>query len=334
MPLPGPELTGGAAPLFVLMLALALDAAFGGIRPVFRYLPHPVAVMGAGVGWFDRRLNREKRSWRARAVRGAVAALVMVGLSALAGWGMAALARALPYGWLLELLAVTVLLAQRSLFVHVHAVARGLVREGADGGRAAVRHIVGRDTASLDGHGVARAAIESLAENFADGVVAPVFWYALLGLPGLVAYKCVNTMDSMIGHRTERHAAFGATAARLDDAVNAIPARLAGVLIAAAAAFAPAVRPARAFKVMLRDAGKHRSFNAGWPEAAMAGALGVALAGPRRYGGEAVADPWIGDEFDARAGVWDIHRALYLFIVACLMDFAMVAILFALRLGL
>ena len=330
MPIPGPVLTGGPAPFFLLMLALALDAAIGDMGPLFRLLPHPVVAMGAGIGWLDRRLNRDKRSHRARVLRGAFAALVMVALSAMAGWGVQELARAVPYGWIIELLLVTSLIAQRSLFDHVRAVARGLSDGGVAGGRAAVRHIVGRDPASLDEHGVARAAIESLAENFADGVVAPVFWYALLGLPGLAAYKCVNTMDSMIGHRTVRHAAFGATAARLDDALNAVPARLAGLLIALAAIFAPKARPARAHKIMWRDAGKHRSPNAGWPEAAMAGALGVALAGPRRYGGAAVPDPWLGEEFDARAGVFHIHRALYLYVVACVMDFALVAVLFAL----
>lgn len=332
MLVPGPDLTGGAAPFFLLMLALVFDAVVGDLGPVFRLLPHPVAVMGAGIGWFDRRLNRDKRSRRARVLRGAVAALTMIALAVLAGWGVEELARAIPYGWIIELLLVTTLIAQRSLFDHVRAVARGLSDGGVAGGRAAVRHIVGRDPARLDKHGVARAAMESLAENFADGVVAPVFWYALLGLPGLAAYKCVNTMDSMIGHRTERHSAFGATAARLDDALNAVPARLAGVLIALAAIVAPMARPMRALKVMWRDAGKHRSFNAGWPEAAMAGALAVALAGPRHYGGEAVSDPWLGEEFDARAGVTHIHRALYLYIVACVMDFALVAILFAAKL--
>ncbi len=329
MPIPGPDLTGGPAPFFLLMLALALDAAMGGMGALYRLLPHPVVVMGAGIGWLDRRLNRENRSRRALVLRGALAALIMAALSGVAGWGVAVLAHTVPYGWAIELLLVTSLIAQRSLFDHVRAVARGLTDGGVAGGRAAVRHIVGRDPASLDKHGVARAAIESLAENFADGVVAPVFWYALLGLPGLLVYKCVNTMDSMIGHRTERHGAFGATAARLDDALNIIPARLAGLMIALAAIFAPKARPLRAHKIMWRDAGKHRSPNAGWPEAAMAGALGVALAGPRRYGGEAVSDPLLGEEFDARADVVQIHRALYLYVVACVIDFALVAILFA-----
>src|SRR5690606_17129842 len=159
---------------------------------------------------------------------------------------------------------------------HVRAVAVGL-GDNLEAGRAAVSHIVGRDPAQLDEHGVSRAAIESLAENFGDGVIAPVFWYVLFGFPGLLVYKTVNTMDSMIGHRTERYRAFGMVAARLDDALNYFPARLSALMIALAAAVSPKANPFRAIKTMVRDAGKHRSFNAGWPEGAMAGALGIAL---------------------------------------------------------
>ena len=196
---------------------------------------------------------------------------------------------------------------------------RALARGGLDGGREAVRQIVGRDPASLDAHGVARAAIESLAENFSDGVVAPVFWYLLLGLPGLFAYKMVNTLDSMIGHRTPRYRAFGWAAARLDDVLNTVPAPLSGVLLAAAAVFAKNGRPGHAFTIMLRDGRKHHSPNAGWPESAMAGALSLALAGPRRYAEGLVADPWLGDG-SARAGVSDIVRGLHLYRRACLIQ--------------
>ena len=177
------------------------------------------------------------------------------------------------------------LVAQRSLYDHVAAVALALDRGGLAAGREAVRHIVGRDPSRLDAHGVARAAIESLAENFSDGVVAPVFWYLLLGLPGLFAYKMANTLDSMIGHKTPHYLAFGWAAARFDDLANLAPARISGVLIAAAAVFAEKGRPGRALAIMLRDGAKHRSPNAGWPEGAMAGALDLALAGPRHYAG-------------------------------------------------
>jgi adenosylcobinamide-phosphate synthase len=172
---------------------------------------------------------------------------------------------------------------------------------------------------SLDAYGVARAAIESLAENFSDGVVAPAFWFLLLGLPGLLAYKMANTLDSMIGHKTPHYLSFGWAAARFDDLVNLLPARISGLLITGAALFAEKGRPGRALAIMLRDARKHRSPNAGWPEAAMAGALGLALAGPRHYPEGAVVDPWVGDG-TARAATSDIGRALSLYKLACLME--------------
>ncbi len=317
--------SAGLAPPVILFLALVVDAVVGEFGPLFRMLPHPVAWIGSLTGWFDRRLNRERRSENARFVRGLVVVVLMVGLAAAAGWGLHGLARDVPHGWAIELVAVTLLVAQRSLFDHVRAVARGLEHDGLRGGRAAVARIVGRDPETLDEHGVARAAIESLAESFADGVVAPVFWYLLLGLPGLLVYKTVNTMDSMIGYRTERHAAFGRAAARLDDVMNYLPARIAAVLIVVASAFVPRGRPGASFRVMARDGGKHRSPNAGWPEAAMAGALGVALAGPRSYGGATENEPWVGGEFPARVAPADIRRALYLFVVACLMEAVIVA---------
>ena len=185
----------------------------------------------------------------------------------------------------------------------------------------------------MDAPAVGRAAIESLAENFSDAVVAPVFWYVLLGAPGILVYKTVNTMDSMIGHKTPRHRAFGFTAARLDDALNAIPARLSAVFIALAALFVPSTNPKAALRTAWRDAGKHRSFNAGWPEAAMAGALGLALAGPRTYLGGVVDDHWMGDG-RARVNDRDIRRALYVYGVACLIVAGTVGAIAAVRLQL
>jgi len=325
--------SAGVSPTIILFLALVLDALFGEFGIVFRVLPHPVAMIGGLTGWFDRRLNRKRLSQGARLARGLLVTLLVVGLAACAGWGLHRLANMVLHGWVIEVLAVTLLVAQRSLFDHVRAVARGLEREGLSGGRAAVAQIVGRDPEELDRHGVARAGIESLAESFCDGVVAPVFWYLILGLPGLAAYKAVNTMDSMIGYRTERHAAFGRTAARLDDVMNFIPARVAAVLIVVASVFVPGGRPGASFRVMARDSGKHRSPNAGWPEAAMAGALRVALAGPRSYHGAVVDEPWVGGEFPARIGPPDIRRALYVFVVACLMEALIVALIASLFLA-
>jgi adenosylcobinamide-phosphate synthase len=217
-----------------------------------------------------------------------------------------------------EALVIGILLAQRGLYEHVTAVAVALERGGLPAGREAVRHIVGRDPMRLDAPGVARAAIESLAENFSDGVVAPIFWYLLLGLPGLFAYKMTNTLDSMIGHRTARYRSFGWAAARFDDGLNLVPARLSGLLLVAAATFAGEANTGRAFATMRRDARKHHSPNAGWPEAAMAGALGVALAGPRDYAEGRVEDPWLGSGTPL-ARPADIDRALRLYALACLL---------------
>jgi adenosylcobinamide-phosphate synthase len=315
----------GLLPPLVLLAALLIDAIVGEFGPLFRVLPHPVAMIGAITDWLDRRLNRERRAAGARALRGAVVLVVLAAAMAALGWLIADVSRSVPFGWIIELLLVVLLLAQRSLFDHVRAVARALERDGLAGGRAAVAHIVGRDPAQLDEHGVSRAAIESLAESFSDGVVAPAFWYLLLGLPGLFVFKTINTMDSMIGYRSERHAAFGMATAKLDDALNYIPARIAGGFIVAAAMFVPKGLSSQALSVMLRDGGKHRSPNAGWPEAAMAGALSVALSGPRMYDGKAEDAPWLGEEFSARIGTAEIRRALYLFVVACLVNAAVIA---------
>ncbi|HEU0070925.1 MAG TPA: adenosylcobinamide-phosphate synthase CbiB [Alphaproteobacteria bacterium] len=322
---PGPD---GPPPALLLLLALALDWLTTGFGWLWRILPHPVAWIGALIGWLERRLNRPfddgGRSIGVLRLRGALTVLIVVGLAAGAGWAIAHYGRLLPYGWLIELFFATVLLAQRSLFVHVRLVAKALHRNGIEGGRAAVRHIVGRDVASLDEYGVARAAVESGAENFSDAVVAPVVWYLLLGLPGMAAYKAINTLDSMIGYRTARYEQFGKVAARLDDAANFVPARIAALLIALAAIAAPTANPWRALVTTLRDARKHRSPNAGWPEAAMAGALDLALAGPRPYHGQLQPGPWIGSG-RARVTPHDINRALYLYAVACLLTMAAVA---------
>ncbi|MBI3710973.1 MAG: cobalamin biosynthesis protein CobD [Proteobacteria bacterium] len=313
-------------PLVLLLLALAVDAVFGDMPLLFRWVPHPVAVAGSTIEFLERRLNRDTRDEATRRLRGAVVAAAVALGAAAAGIVILEMTRQLAWGWAIETFLAAVLVAQRSLHDHVKAVAAALDAGGLTAGRDVVRHIVGRDPESLDEHGVARAAIESLAENFADGVVAPVFWYVIAGLPGMLAYKAVNTLDSMIGHRSPRYLAFGMVAARLDTAMNFLPARIAGLIFAIAAVIAPTANPGAALRTMWRDAGKHRSLNAGWPEGAMAGALGVALAGPRRYGAEQVSDPWIGDG-RARATSHDIRRALYVFIVACLVHAALVGLL-------
>ena len=314
---------GGFDPLVLLLMAILVEAYIGEAERLFKTVPHPVRIIGNAIGFFDRKLNRETRSQVDRAFRGALVVAFMVLATGAVGWAVAWLSLHHPWGWIVEFLAIVSLLAARGLYDRVSAVGKAL-RDGVEPAREAVSHIVGRDPAQMDGFGVARAAIESLAENFSDGVVAPVFWYVLFGFPGLLVYKTVNTLDSMIGYPTPKYRAFGMTAARLDDVLNLIPARLAGLFIVVAALFVPTAKPGGALRVMLRDSGKHRSFNAGWPEGAMAGALDLALAGPRQYPGRTVNDPWIGGG-TAKAGPKDISRGLYLYGVACLINFMWVA---------
>ena len=277
--------------------------------------------MGALIAALDRGLNRPLWGAGTRRALGVAAVLVLLALTAgPVALAQAALLRTLPRPAALGVLALAActLLASRSLWSHVAAVGEGLGAEGLDGGRRAVARIVGRNPATLDAAGVVRAAIESLAENFSDGVVAPAFWCAALGLPGIVAYKAINTADSMIGHLTPRHAAFGWAAARLDDVVNLPASRLSALWIAAAAAITGADWRA-ALRTVARDARAHRSPNAGWPEAAMAGALGLRLAGPRVYGKTRVDDAWMGDG-RSEATPDDLARALRLYRVACLVQ--------------
>src|SRR6202045_1511295 len=238
--LPAATMTRVAAdPVLLLVAGLVIDALFGDLPAIFRFAPHPVLLAGRAIAFFARKLNRETRSEASRRERGIVTVVVLVGGAALLGLTVERLCRGSLVGAALEAAMIAVLVAQRSLYEHVAVVAAALANGGLDDGRKAVRHIVGRDPMSLDAHGVARAAIESLAENFSDGVVAPVFWYLILGLPGLFVYKMANTLDSMIGHRTPHYRAFGWAAARFDDLLNIAPARLGGLLLVGAAAVPP-----------------------------------------------------------------------------------------------
>ncbi len=323
---PWQPVSGNGGTTLILLLALLLDALLGGRSSLGGPFPHPVRLIGRAIDLLDRRLNRARHSPAGRRWRGLVTAAGLTALAVLIGWLIGALRRTWRWGWLIELLLVTTMLAQRSLFVHVRAVARALQADGLAGGRRAVALIVGRDPASLDTFGVARAAIECCAESFADGIVAPVLWYLAGGLPGLLALKTVNTMDSMIGHKSEHYRDFGMVAARTDDLMMFLPARVAGVLLCAAACFAPRGRPWRALRIMWRDHRRHDSPNAGWPEAAMAGAFDLALSGPRRYGGETVNKGWIGDG-RARATAADIVSALYLLALACFLEAGLIVLL-------
>ncbi|KUL93094.1 cobalamin biosynthesis protein CobD [Bosea sp. WAO] len=303
----------------LLLAALLIEAALGYPARLYAWIGHPVTWIGALIARLDRGLNRESAAFAARRLAGlfALAILLCVTLAAsLALLWLCSLAGAfalLP----LALLAST-LLAQRSLHEHVAAVAEGLENGGLPGGRKAVSMIVGRDPESLDEAGVARAAIESLSENFSDGIVAPAFWLGMGGLTGAVLYKAINTADSMIGHKSPRHLAFGWAAARLDDLVNLPASRLTALMLVGAAALDRQADASAAWRAVRRDARRHRSPNAGWPEAAMAGALGLRLAGPRVYGAVRVEDGWMGDG-RAEATAADIRRALGLYRKSCLL---------------
>lgn len=304
--------------LWVVLAALAFDAVIGDPDWLWRRVPHPVALVGRLIAALDRVLNRDTWSNAARRGAGAVAVVALVGLAAGAGYAIEWMLGQGLVAILVQGLMASVLIAQRSLYQHVARVQRAFPG-GLNDARRAVAMIVGRDPDVLDEPAVGRAAIESCAENFSDGIVAPVFWLALLGLPGLIAYKAINTADSMIGHRNARYESFGWAAARIDDLVNLIPARLSGVLIALVAPVANG-SIVGSFKVMLHDAGKHRSPNAGWPESAMAAALGLALAGPRRYGDRVVDDAFLNASGRMRAGPNDIGRALRVLVAACVVQ--------------
>jgi len=312
--------------LGVLVVALLLDALIGDPDWLWRRAPHPVVLIGRLIDWLDAWFNDAERSAAERRLAGAMATAILVIGAIVIGGVLAWLLHRLPLGWLLEALAASVFLAQRSLYEHVARVRAAFATGGLDDPRRAVSAIVGRDPEALDESGVCRAAIETTAENFSDGVVAPAFYFALFGLPGLMAYKAINTADSMIGHRTTRHEAFGWASARLDDLVNLVPARLAGALIALVA---PVVGGSigESFRVMTRDASLHRSPNAGWPEAAMAAALGVALAGPRVYVEGVVDDPFVNAAGRRDAAPGDIRSALNVLVAACGLEIAIYAAL-------
>jgi adenosylcobinamide-phosphate synthase len=311
------------ATLLALGLALVLEAVLGYPAALQARIGHPVSWMGALIGALDRRFNDADQSADERRRAGLLGLFVLLIVTGFVAETVTLLVLSLPLGLVLVAGLASSLLAARSLDEHVGAVAEAL-EAGLPSGRAAVSHIVGRNPEALDEAGIARAAIESLAENFSDGVVAPAFWFACLGLPGAALYKAINTADSMIGHRTPRHEAYGAAAARLDDLVNLPASRLAMLLIVVAAAILPGASPSGAWRTARRDARRHRSPNAGWPEAAMAGALGFRLNGPKTYGERRVGDAFMGDgraELDAA----DILRALRLYRLACLVLLGLVA---------
>jgi adenosylcobinamide-phosphate synthase len=308
------------------LFALLIEAAVGYPDRLVRAIGHPVTWIGRLVGLLDLTLNHESMRNASRRAAGILAIAVVVIVVGAVAWVVERGLLLLPLGIVAAAIVASSFLAQRSLHDHVARVAEALEQHGLAAGREAVSHIVGRDPEALDQAAVARAAIESLAENFSDGVVAPAFWLVAGGLPGGAVYKAINTADSMIGHRTSRHEAFGFAAARLDDLVNLPASRLSALLIVPAAAVTTGASAANAWRAVVRDASRHRSPNAGYPEAAMAGALGLALAGPRSYGGIQVDDAIMGDgRRDATAA--DIRAALALYRRANALLIGLVALL-------
>jgi adenosylcobinamide-phosphate synthase len=294
----------------VAFLALLIERFLGYPAFLLRGIGHPVEWMGQIISRLDSNLNRRPSGkWGGR-LKGCLALLLLLLIVAAVTVPLAVALRQVKGGWIAEALLATSLLAQFDLRRYVAAVAEGL-DNGLANGHAAISHIVGRDPEALDESGVARAALESLAENTSDAIVAPAFWLILLGLPGIALYKAINTADSMIGHKTERYLHFGWASARIDDLVNLPCARLAGLLIAGAACLTSPSRGADAFEIMKRDAKRHFSPNAGWPEAALAGALRVRLGGPRFYGGVKVDLPWIGSGSEILSAA-DIRHGLKL----------------------
>ncbi len=300
----------------LLTLALALEAVVGYPDAVFCRIGHPVTWIGWLIGKLDAALNREQLAPWQRRVHGAMALIAVMVVATGVAYLLQRVLLTLSAGWIVVVIVAASLIAQRSLYRHVADVADALERGGLATGRTAVAKVVGRNPATLDEAGICRAAIETLAENFSDGVIAPAFWFVIGGLPGMMAYKAANTADSMIGHRTQRHEAFGWAAARFDDLVNLPASRLAACLLVMAATLKPRAAPVAAARAVRRDAWRHRSPNAGWCEAAMAGALGLKLAGPRIYGDVIVDDAWMGVG-RAAATVADIRAALSLYRIAC-----------------
>ena len=279
----------------LLLIALFLDALLGEPEWAWSRIPHPVEFIGKIIDALEKSCNRGEN-------RKAKGILVVAGL-AVAAFMLGALVAAVPDYGLLELLFAAILLSYKSLVEHVTAVADGL-RINLSEGRREVAKLVGRDVEQMEQADVARAAIESAAENFSDGVIAPAFWFLLFGLPGIMVYKVVNTADSMIGYRDERFGEFGMAAARLDDILNWIPARISAVLIAVTN------RSWKQFRAIRRDAALHRSPNAGWPEAALAMALDIALSGPRNYGGVRTDFPYVNPDGKRELSVSDIYETL------------------------
>ncbi|MCG8510581.1 MAG: cobalamin biosynthesis protein [Rhodospirillales bacterium] len=322
----------GFDPAVLLLSAMALDAALGGFTSAFRFLPHPEAQLRRVVSALEGKLNREKRSAVDRAIRGALVAIFGVAAAGAIGLGVAWLGRNHDFGWVVELLLIAALIDQRACQARLRGVGKALSAGSLEEARQTLQPLTHRDTARMDDHGVVRSALEIGAVNVCAGAIAPIFWYVLFGLPGMAVCRALTVMNAAIGHSSARYRAFGMTAARLNDVAQLVPVRIAGLLIALAALFAPTAKPGAAFATMMREARNYPAPGVGWPVAAVAGALGLALGGPRHYAERTTDDPWIGSG-SAQAEKTHLRRGLYLFAVARLINVMLVALLALLRYG-
>lgn len=315
--------------LVTLFCAIVLDMLVGDPDWIWRKYTHPIVWFGRATGYADKKFNSSRLSNSQRKFRGIIVLTMLVSGAVILGLlSVAILSRFGVFGHVLEIIIVAIFIAQKSMSDHVERIIRPLKQRDIDGARTAVSMIVGRDTKQLDEPSISRATIESMSENFSDGVVAPVFWFAVLGLPGLLAYKMINTTDSMLGHMTEKYQDFGWASARLDDVVNWVPARLSALFIVIASVFGRGTSAAlRAIKVVLQDAKLHRSPNAGWPESAMAGVLDVALAGPRTYAEYKVDDAYMNEAGRQKLKFSDVELAKIVFWTACLIEALVVLVL-------
>jgi len=300
-----------------LFVALLIDAIIGDPDWLWRKMSHPVVWMGHLINRLDQRLNRPADNQEKRRQAGLFTLIILIGLGLVVGVSLQFLVNLFVLPWVLEALIVAIFLSGRSLHDHVERVAVELEKTDLVNARIAVAKIVGRDPEKLDRSDISRASIESLAENFSDGVIAPALWFLVAGLPGVIVYKMVNTADSMIGHKTIRHRDFGRATAQFDDLINLPASRISAVLCIFGAALRYGLSAARkAVHTIRNDATKHRSPNAGWPEAAMAGALDIALSGPRSYEGEQGKEPWINVNGRRQLDHEDIKASLYLYITS------------------
>ena len=299
----------------VLMLALAIDIVIGDPNWFYRRIPHPIAIIGHMINKLDLLFNKPDLKSLTRKLLGVLFIIICLFITGMIGWAAQLLLKSIEINHYIEALVVSIFIAQNSLYRHVRNVANAVRPGNIIEARIVVSHIVGRDPSNLDEAGVCRASIESLSENFSDGVIAPIFWYLIAGIPGILMYKTLNTADSMVGHLNDKYTSFGWASARLDDIANFIPARFTALLICLTAIVIPSTKGFRALKAVFDDANQHRSVNAGWPEAAMAGALDIRLAGPRVYEGVPVDGPWMGSG-NPNLSANDINRSLRLYLAS------------------